>query len=192
MARKHNHAPANYNRAFALGVALNIGYIAVEAAFGILVGSLALLADAGHNLSDVLGLLLAPAVVSFSMGTVLDVVLERLGANPEGPAAIMLTGPVLVVGVGVPYCATVFPGIPYVIALRGQGGLTFRTVMIPTAILSLIDPVFAYLSLCDMHPPHPLAEGAVLPQVLAVILPGLCLYFIGVWKSGKRLRSATR
>ena len=59
MARKHNHAPANYNRAFALGVALNIGYIAVEAAFGILVGSLALLADAGHNLSDVLGLLLA-------------------------------------------------------------------------------------------------------------------------------------
>jgi hypothetical protein len=134
----------------------------------------------------VLGLLLAPAVVSFSMGTVLDVVLERLGANPEGPAAIMLTGSVLVVGVGVPYCATVFPGIPYVIALRGQGGLTFRTVMIPTGILSLIDPVFAYLSLCDMHPPHPLAEAAALPQVLAVILPGLCLYFIGVWKSGKR------
>jgi hypothetical protein len=134
----------------------------------------------------VLGLLLAPAVVSFSMGTVLDIVLERLGAKPDGPAAIMLTGSVLVVGVGVPYCAPVFPGIPYVIALRGQGGLTFRTVMIPTAILSLIDPVFVYLSLCDMHPPHPLAEAAALPQVLAVILSGLCLYFIGVWKSGKR------
>jgi len=55
----HSHAPANYNRAFAIGVALNVVYIAVEATYGILADSLALLADAGHNLSDVLGLLLA-------------------------------------------------------------------------------------------------------------------------------------
>ena len=59
MAHDDNHGPADYNKAFAFGVALNLGYIAVEATFGILVGSLALLADAGHNLSDVLGLLLA-------------------------------------------------------------------------------------------------------------------------------------
>jgi cobalt-zinc-cadmium efflux system protein len=56
----HDHqGPARYNRAFAIGVALNAGYIAVEAGFGFVIGSLALLADAGHNLSDVLGLLLA-------------------------------------------------------------------------------------------------------------------------------------
>ena len=55
----HSHAPANYNRAFAIGVALNVAYIVVEATYGILADSLALLADAGHNLSDVLGLLLA-------------------------------------------------------------------------------------------------------------------------------------
>ena len=55
----HSHAPANYNRAFAIGVALNVVYIVVEATYGILADSLALLADAGHNLSDVLGLLLA-------------------------------------------------------------------------------------------------------------------------------------
>jgi cobalt-zinc-cadmium efflux system protein len=59
MGHDHAHAPANYNRAFAVGVALNLAYIGVEAAFGVLGGSLALLADAGHNLSDVLGLLLA-------------------------------------------------------------------------------------------------------------------------------------
>jgi cobalt-zinc-cadmium efflux system protein len=59
MAHSHNHGPANYHRAFALGVALNIGFVAVEALFGIVAGSVALLADAGHNLSDVLGLLLA-------------------------------------------------------------------------------------------------------------------------------------
>ncbi|MCP4926515.1 MAG: cation diffusion facilitator family transporter [Gammaproteobacteria bacterium] len=47
------------NRVFALGVCLNIIFVVIEATFGLLTGSLALLADAGHNLSDVLSLLLA-------------------------------------------------------------------------------------------------------------------------------------
>ena len=55
----HHHAPPDYNRAFAIGVALNVGFVVVEAVFGVLSDSLALLTDAGHNLSDVLGLLLA-------------------------------------------------------------------------------------------------------------------------------------
>jgi len=55
----HHRAPPDYNRAFALGVALNVGFVMVEAIFGVLSDSLALLTDAGHNLSDVLGLLLA-------------------------------------------------------------------------------------------------------------------------------------
>ena len=55
----HSHAPASFGRAFAVGTALNAGFVAVEAAYGIASGSMALLADAGHNLSDVLGLLIA-------------------------------------------------------------------------------------------------------------------------------------
>ena len=55
----HAHIPANYNTAFALGVGLNLAYVALEAGFGLTTKSLALLADAGHNLSDVLSLLLA-------------------------------------------------------------------------------------------------------------------------------------
>jgi len=55
----NRHTPADYNRVFAIGVTLNVIYIVVEAGYGFLAGSLALLADAGHNLSDVLGLLLA-------------------------------------------------------------------------------------------------------------------------------------
>lgn len=55
----HHHTPQDYNRAFAAAVILNIGFVIVEAVFGVLSGSLALLTDAGHNLSDVLGLLLA-------------------------------------------------------------------------------------------------------------------------------------
>ena len=55
----HHHAPANMGRAFAIGVILNTGFVAAEVAAGLWTGSLALLADAGHNLSDVLSLLLA-------------------------------------------------------------------------------------------------------------------------------------
>jgi cobalt-zinc-cadmium efflux system protein len=55
----HSHAPVGYNRAFAIGIALNLTFVAVEAFYGWRVGSLALLADAGHNLSDVAGLVLA-------------------------------------------------------------------------------------------------------------------------------------
>lgn len=59
MAHDHDHGPTDYNRAFAFGVSFNVGFVIVEAAYGVMAGSLALLADAGHNLSDVLGLLLA-------------------------------------------------------------------------------------------------------------------------------------
>ena len=56
---QHAHGSTNYGRAFGLGIALNVGYIVVEAGAGFWSNSLALLADAGHNLCDVLGLLLA-------------------------------------------------------------------------------------------------------------------------------------
>lgn len=55
----HAHGPADFNRAFAIGIALNVGFVVIEAFYGWRVGSLALLADAGHNLSDVAGLVLA-------------------------------------------------------------------------------------------------------------------------------------
>ena len=59
MGHGHDHAPARYDRSFAIGIALNVAFVGVELAFGIVADSLALIADAGHNLSDVLGLLLA-------------------------------------------------------------------------------------------------------------------------------------
>ena len=59
MSPDHRHHTANYNRAFAVGVLLNIVFVAIETGYGVVAGSLALIADAGHNLSDVLSLLLA-------------------------------------------------------------------------------------------------------------------------------------
>ena len=56
----HNHSPAtDFTKAFALGILLNFGFVLIEAIYGFTAGSMALLADAGHNLSDVLGLVLA-------------------------------------------------------------------------------------------------------------------------------------
>jgi cobalt-zinc-cadmium efflux system protein len=55
----HAHAPKDFGRAFLIGVFLNAGFVAVEVVYGLVGNSLALLADAGHNLSDVLGLVLA-------------------------------------------------------------------------------------------------------------------------------------
>ena len=55
----HAHAPAGFDRAFAIGIALNVAFVVVEAGFGFATSSVALLADAGHNLSDVLGLAVA-------------------------------------------------------------------------------------------------------------------------------------
>ncbi len=55
----HGSAAANLDRAFAIGIAINLAFVAVEAFYGWRADSLALLADAGHNLGDVLGLVLA-------------------------------------------------------------------------------------------------------------------------------------
>jgi cobalt-zinc-cadmium efflux system protein len=59
LGHAHAHAPVDFGRAFAIGIALNILFVAAEAIAGLSTGSMALLADAGHNLSDVIGLLVA-------------------------------------------------------------------------------------------------------------------------------------
>jgi len=53
------HAPASFGMAFAVGIGLNLTFVVVEFGYGVLANSVALIADAGHNLSDVLGLVIA-------------------------------------------------------------------------------------------------------------------------------------
>jgi len=64
----HSHAPTapGFERAFAIGIALNLGFVLIEAGFGFVAHSVALLADAGHNLSDVLGLAVAWGAVALT------------------------------------------------------------------------------------------------------------------------------
>ena len=58
LGHRHDHGPVptDFGRAFAIGIVVNLGFVVVEAGFGIAANSVALLADAGHNLSDVAGL----------------------------------------------------------------------------------------------------------------------------------------
>jgi len=69
----HDHGSQDFARAFAVGIALNIGFVAVEVIFGFKANSMALLSDAGHNFSDVLGLMVAWA----------GGVLARRGSSPR-------------------------------------------------------------------------------------------------------------
>ena len=62
----HDHAPDDFGRAFLIGTILNIGIVILQAVYGVLAHSTALLADAGHNLSDVLSLIVAWSAVSLA------------------------------------------------------------------------------------------------------------------------------
>src|SRR3954453_7407837 len=65
----HVHAPASFGQAFAVGIGLNAAFVLIEAGYGIASNSMALVADAGHNLSDVLGLVVAWAAAVLSKRT---------------------------------------------------------------------------------------------------------------------------
>jgi cobalt-zinc-cadmium efflux system protein len=69
----HDHGSPSFGRAFAIGIALNLGFVFIEAVFGFRANSMALLSDAGHNFSDVLGLMVAWA----------GGVLARRGSSPR-------------------------------------------------------------------------------------------------------------
>lgn len=86
-AHGHDHGPASFDRAFAIGILLNSAFVLIEAGFGLWSGSMALLADAGHNLSDVLSLLIAwaaahmatrPASARFTYGWKSSTILAAL------------------------------------------------------------------------------------------------------------------
>src|ERR1700691_4676425 len=62
----HGHASTTFGAAFAIATALNVALVAIQAVYGVLAHSMALLADAGHNAGDVLALLLAWASYAIS------------------------------------------------------------------------------------------------------------------------------
>jgi cobalt-zinc-cadmium efflux system protein len=174
-AHGHAHAPTDFGRAFAIGIALNVAFVALEASAGLIYGSMALIADAGHNLSDVLALALAwiasiaarrPASGRFTYGYKSSTILAALanalmlavaiGAilfetvqrmmNPVEPQGMAM---VVVAGIGI-----AINGFTAMLFLKGHNDLNIRG---------------AYL--------HMAADALV---SLGVVVAGLAIIFTGI------------
>jgi cobalt-zinc-cadmium efflux system protein len=155
----HTHAPADFGNAFKLGIGLNLGFVIVEAAAGLLYNSMALLADAGHNLSDVLALVLAwvasiaarrPPSGRFTYGFKSSTILAALGnalllafaigailietahrvMTPQQPEGMVM---VVVAGIGVTINA-----LTAMLFMRGQGDLNIRGAYLHMAADALV------------------------------------------------------
>jgi cobalt-zinc-cadmium efflux system protein len=94
----HTHAPPAYDRAFAVGAALNVSFVLAEVGFGVASHSMALLADAAHNLGDVLGLLLAWGAVW--LGRLSPSASRTYGWGRSSILAPLTNAAVLLIGVG--------------------------------------------------------------------------------------------
>ncbi len=94
----HAHAPPNNNAAFAIGIALNTGFVIAEVVYGLSANSLALLSDAGHNLSDVFGLLIAWGAIH--LGKSLPTKRRTYGLRRSSIMAALINAVVLLVVVG--------------------------------------------------------------------------------------------
>jgi cobalt-zinc-cadmium efflux system protein len=158
-AHGHHHGPQNFGKAFAIGIALNIGFVVIEAVAGLLYGSMALVADAGHNLSDVLALVLAlvasiaarrPPSGRFTYGYKSSTILAALGnalllavaigailfetfhrlLQPQQPEGMVM---VIVAGIGVGINA-----LTAMLFLRGQEDINIRGAYLHMAADALV------------------------------------------------------
>jgi cobalt-zinc-cadmium efflux system protein len=95
----HEHAITSLNRAFTVGITLNLAFVAVEFAAGFLTRSMGLLSDAGHNLSDVAGLVLA--MLAFRLAKVQSNSKYTYGYKKSTILISLLNAVILLVAVGV-------------------------------------------------------------------------------------------
>lgn len=132
----HSHAPASFGRAFLIGTVLNVSYVAVEAGYGISSNSVALLADAGHNLSDVLGLLIAWGAASLSKRE--PSTHYTYGLRRSSILSALFNAVFLLVAIG----AIAFEAVQRLTDPQPVAG---RTVMIVAAVGILVNGITAWL-----------------------------------------------
>lgn len=94
----HAHAPASFGVAFLVGITLNFGFVLLETVYGLIAGSIALVADAGHNLADVLGLVFAWWATSLARKA--PSTRRTYGLKRSSILASLVNAVVLLVGVG--------------------------------------------------------------------------------------------
>jgi hypothetical protein len=125
---------------------------------------------------------LTPLVMMIWLGVSVDTVLTYFGANPEGPARVILGAMIVMIGFGVPSAALVFFGLPYVLFMLSHNRLTFLAILVPTCPVALAYSLLVYSTMQPArNPALALALAtATLPGVLAA---GLFFYLVGVWRN---------
>lgn len=171
----HDHGPPNFNRAFAGGIALNVAFIIAEVIFGLLAGSLALLADAGHNLSDVLGLLASWA--AHRLSETAPTPWRTYGLRRTSILAALANALLLLVAIG----AIIWEATERLLKPEPSSGLTIVWV---AAVGVLVNGVTAWLFVSGRKNDlnirsafvHMAADAAV---SLGVVVAGLAIYATG-------------
>ena len=189
----HHHAPADFGRAFLIGIILNTAFVAVEAAAGLIYGSMALIADAGHNLSDVLALALAwiasiaarqppsgrftygyksstilaalanTLLLAVAIGAILFETLHRI-MNPVEPQGLAMAA---VAGVGI-----AINGLTAVLFVRGQADLNIRGAYLHMAADALVSAGVVVAGLAILLTGLAWIDTAVSLAIVAVIAWG--------------------
>jgi cobalt-zinc-cadmium efflux system protein len=189
----HSHAPADFGRAFLIGIVLNTAFVLLEAAAGLIYGSMALIADAGHNLSDVLALALAwiasiaakqPAsgrftygyksstilaalanalLLAVAIGAILFETLHRM-MNPVEPQGLAMAA---VAGVGI-----AVNGFTAWLFMKGQHDLNIRGAYLHMAADALVSLGVVIAGLAILFTGWAWIDPAVSLVILAVIAWG--------------------
>lgn len=132
----HSHAPQDFGAAFLVGIALNLGFVFIEACYGLIAHSVALVADAGHNLGDVLGL--AMAWIASILARRVPSATHTYGLRRGTILAALLNAMLLLVAVG----AIAVEGVRRLIEPEPVAS---RTVMVVAAIGIAINGITAWL-----------------------------------------------
>jgi cobalt-zinc-cadmium efflux system protein len=173
----HVHAPARFDRAFAVGIGLNLAYVLAEAGWGLWAGSVALLADAGHNLSDVLGLAVAWAGATLARRAPS----KRFTYGLKGSTilAALVNGLLLLVALG----AIVLEAAQRLASPRDVPGLTVAAV---AAVGIAVNGVTAWLFARGRHDDINI-RGAYLHMAAdAAVSAGVVATGVAIWATGWR------
>jgi cobalt-zinc-cadmium efflux system protein len=171
----HTHTQANYNKAFIIGITLNVIYILVEVFYGLMINSMALLADAGHNFSDVLGLLLAWGATYLAKTATTEK--RTYGFRKSTILAAFFNAIILMIAVG----AITFEAIRKLIEPEPVHG---TTMMIVAGFGVVINAITAFLFMRGRHRDLNI-KGAFLHMAtdaavsLGVVIAGFIIYSTG-------------
>jgi Co/Zn/Cd efflux system component len=122
----HHPVPKDFSRAFLIGILLNVSFVGVEAVYGFFSDSLSLLADAGHNLGDVLGLALAWGAAYLSKKRATD--RYSYGLKSSSIMAALINASILLVAVGAIILEPVVSIVVSIVILMGTFGLLKESV----------------------------------------------------------------